>query len=122
MSYTEFEYSAISLNAPQLAAGETLEVSLTISNTGPVAGVEVVQLYVQDLSAEKDRPSQALKGFEKCHIEQGESHQITLNIPVEELAIFSPESGEWFVKRGDYRVLLGSSSRDIRQQAAFSVV
>ena len=93
LSYTEFAYSEISLNDNNFSAGGTLEVSARLTNSGPVAGAEVVQLYVADLQAEEDRPYCALKAFSKHHLEAGDSVTVKFQLAVKDLAIFL--SGQW---------------------------
>jgi beta-glucosidase len=119
LSYTEFTYSDISVSDKNLSSGNSIEISMCLSNSGPVAGAEVVQLYVADLQAEEDRPSIALKGFSKQHLEAGESMTVRFQLAAEDLAIFCPHSDAWRIREGNYRVLLGGSSGDIRQQAEF---
>jgi len=127
LSYTEFEYTDLQLGARQLAAGETLNISMTVTNTGDRAGAEVVQLYIADLQAtggglQPERPPQALKGFEKVQLGPGQSSQLRFDLPVTELTIFCARSNQWQLREGTYMVRLGSSSRDIRLEQSFTVV
>ena len=122
LSYTEFTYTDVSVNSESFSAGNVVEVSMRLTNSGVVAGAEVVQLYIADLQAEQDRPSKALKGFSRHHLAAGESVLVTFSLAVEDLAIFCPDSGTSRIRAGEYRVLLGSSSRDIREQLQFRVV
>ncbi len=121
LSYTEFAYSDLRVRDQSLPAGAVVEVSMRLTNSGMVAGAEVVQLYIADLQAEADRPSIALKGFAKRYLEAGESVTVRFQLMLGDLAVFSPKRGAWHTKQGNYRVLLGSSSRDIRRQAEFCV-
>jgi beta-glucosidase len=121
LSYTEFTYFDISVSDKNLSAGKPIEISMRLTNSGPVAGAEVVQLYIADLQAEEDRPAIALKGFAKQHLEAGKSVTVQFQLAAEDLAIFCPHSEAWQIREGNYRILLGSSSRDIRQQAEFCV-
>jgi len=121
LSYTDFDYSGFKLNTQCIASGETLIVTMMLSNTGARAGAEVVQLYVTDLQAGPDRPSQCLKDFQKIWLEAGETREVSMELPAGELAVFCPESKQWQLVSGSYVACLGSSSRDIRLQQEFSV-
>lgn len=121
LSYTDFEYTDIQLNGDSFSADDTVQISMTLTNAGAVAGTEVVQLYVADPMAPDDRPIQSLKGFEKLQLAAGESRQVCLELPVRELEIFCPESNQWRLKKGGYIVCLGSSSRDIRLRQSIVV-
>lgn len=122
LSYTEFEYRDLQLSGESLLPEETLTLSLTLVNTGAVAGAEVVQLYVADQDPGDDRPPQSLKGFKKLRLEPGEARSISLELPIAELNIFCPKSNTWQTKPGAYTARLGSSSRDIRLEAPFFIV
>lgn len=121
LSYTEFDYQDLRLSEKILSVGDTLMVSLSLSNCGDRAGAEVVQLYVVDLQAEDDRPIQSLKGFTKVVLKAGETCSITLALAVTELKIFCPRLNDWKIKSGHFAVRLGSSSRDIRLEAGFEI-
>jgi beta-glucosidase len=121
LSYTQFEYRELTLSAQNLSSEEVLTMSFTLANTGRVAGAEVVQLYVADLAPGDDRPPQSLKGFQKVGLEPGESQQVSLLLSMAELLVFCPQSNQWQVKPGAYSVRVGSSSRDIRLEANFSL-
>ncbi|MAT91112.1 MAG: glycosyl hydrolase [Halioglobus sp.] len=121
LSYTEFEYSDLVLEADEASPGDTLRVSLQVANTGEHAGAEVVQLYVADPAADEDRPPQALKGFEKIYLRPGERRRLTLALPLASLDIYCPELGRWKAQPGVYEVRLGSSSRDCRLRGRFTL-
>ncbi len=89
LSYTSFSYSDVSLNKQQLKFGETLEVSVTVTNTGDVAGEEVVQLYIHDIAADIARPVKELKGFEKVKLAKGERRTVTLKLTDKGLAYWN---------------------------------
>jgi beta-glucosidase len=112
LSYTSFSYSDIQLSSPVLKAGTTVEVSCTIKNTGSRKGAEVVQLYVRDELASVARPVMELKGFNKISLEPGEYKRITFTITPDMLAMFN-EQGQRFTEPGMFRIMIGSSSRDL---------
>jgi beta-glucosidase len=116
LSYTKFIYSDLSLSSAELRAGETLELSLTLSNIGPVAGSEIVQLYVADLEAPQDRPVQSLRAFSKHFLQPGEAIEVSLQLSASELEIFCHTKNGWILPSGEHAIRIGSSSRDIRLQ------
>lgn len=121
LSYTAFAYRDLRLDAAQLSPEQTLTVSLTVQNTGQRAGAEVVQLYIEDQNPGDDRPPRSLKGFRKVWLEPGASQRIDLVLPMSELNVFCPRGNVWRTKPGDYTAHLGSSSRDLRLHANFSL-
>ena len=126
LSYTTFEYSNLQLSATEASAGNNmtdtiLEATVTVTNTGDRAGKEVVQLYISDVEATVIRPKKELKGFEKVELQPGESTTITFAISPEALAYYDENDSTWAVESGEYRVLIGASSRDIRLAESFTL-
>lgn len=120
LSYTSFGYSG--LKAPKkVKSGQPLEVSLVVTNTGKLAGKEVVQLYVSDLKSSLPRPPKELKGFAKIELKPGESGTVTFSLDERSLAFYDPQKKAWVAEAGDFEVLLGSSSRDIRLKGKFTL-
>lgn len=120
LSYTNFGYSDFTLSKTKLAVGETLNISGKVTNTGSVAGDEVVQLYIQDEFASLPRPVQELKGYVRVHLEPGESKTITFHLPADLLAFY--DAGlNLVVESGSFKVMVGSSSADIRWQGEFEI-
>ncbi|RPI29066.1 MAG: hypothetical protein EHM70_16060 [Chloroflexota bacterium] len=116
LSYTSFVYSA--LQAPGVVkTGETVRVSVTVKNTGPVAGKEVVQLYVADRKASVPRPVKELKGFAKVALQPGESQVIELELDERAFSFYDPYRSTWVAEPGEFEILVGSSSADIRLKA-----
>jgi beta-glucosidase len=122
LSYTSFEYSNLSVSPDHLRMGETLEVSLTLRNTGKVAGAEVVQLYVADLDAPEDRPEQSLKAFTKVLVQAGDSVDVTLQVVASDFQIYCHGRGGWIFPSGGHALRVGSSSRDIRLEQEIQLV
>ena len=111
LSYTTFEYSDASVRND----GKTVTASVTVKNTGAMAGKEAVQLYVAAPDSPMDKPVKELKAFGKTRrLSPGESETLTLSFPTSELASFDENASAWVVDKGDYSFLFGSSSRDIR--------
>ncbi|WP_230530369.1 glycoside hydrolase family 3 N-terminal domain-containing protein [Microvirga roseola] len=109
LSYTRFGYSEPAIAKPQLEAGEELEVSVTVTNTGDRPGQEVVQLYTRDPVASRSRPLQELKAFEKVALNPGEAKRLTLRIPFEDLG-FHLDDGTHLVEAGAIQVFVGGNS------------
>jgi len=120
LSYTTFEYSDLSLSHDAAGAADTVEVSLTVTNTGDRAGDEVVQLYISDPIATVTRPVKALKGFRRVHIAAGESQRLTFQLPVAHYAFYDRDMN-FVVEPGEARVLVGAASDDIRLEGAFTI-
>jgi beta-glucosidase len=121
LSYTCFEYGDLSINRKQAATGESVDISLKITNSGSVAGDEVVQFYICDEYASTPRPVKELKGFHRLTLDPGESRQLTFHFPVDMLAFYDNELN-LVVEAGKIRVFLGSSSTDVRLQGEIEVI
>jgi beta-glucosidase len=114
LSYTTFTYANLQLNGSQFGPGDEIAVSLDVTNTGQRAGQEVVQVYVRDEESRLVRPPQELKAFAKVALEPGETKSVTLTLTRQSLAYYDPAAGGWVTEPGDFTLLVGSSSRDIR--------
>lgn len=121
LSYTTFAYSPLRINAPRITEDETLDVVVPVQNVGEVTGAEVVQLYVRDPNAQLRRPDKELKAFTKITLEPGERREVTFTLDRRSFAYFDPRVGDWYVAGGDVGILVGRSSRDIRQRATVTV-
>lgn len=120
LSYTTFTYSDLRLSPQRAASGGKVEASLVVTNTGPAAGDEVVQLYVCDEYASIPRPVKELKGFARIPLQPGESRRVTFHLPVDMLAFYD-QNLDLVVEPGTIEIMLGSSSDDIRLQGAFEI-
>ncbi|HZB61910.1 MAG TPA: glycoside hydrolase family 3 N-terminal domain-containing protein [Microvirga sp.] len=109
LSYTRFTYADAAIAKRQLAAGEMLEVSVTVTNAGSRPGQEVVQLYTRDPVASRSRPLRELKAFEKIHLKPGEARRVTLRAPVESLG-FHLDDGTYLVEAGAIEAFIGGNS------------
>jgi beta-glucosidase len=121
LSYTEFTYSELTL-PEEVVPGEDFEVSVTVQNTGALAGQEVVQLYVRDVESTLIRPMKELKGFEKITLDPGESKIVSFNLTPRSLSYYNPYKKAWSAEAGVFEVLVGASSRDIRLQGQFMLL
>jgi beta-glucosidase len=121
LSYTQFEYSNLSLDKQHAGLDESLQISFDVKNIGSVAGDEVAQLYTGDEYAEFPRPVKELRGFVRLHLLPGEKKHVRFDLPVNMLAYYG-EGLKLVLEPGTENVLVGSSSEDIRLQAAFEVI
>ena len=111
LSYTTFEYSNLSLASDKLTAQDTLSISFTLKNTGKYDGTEVVQLYVQDKVGSVTRPVKELKRFQRVTLKAGESTQVSLSLPVSELAFWGYDMN-YTVESGDFTLWVGTNSAE----------
>lgn len=121
LSYTTFDYGDVTLSADSLGAGDTLTVSLPVTNTGERAGKEIVQLYVRDPETSLERPEKELKGFVKLELEPGETKTAEFTLDMRSLAYFDEGENAWVAEAGNFEVLVGASSDDIRARATFTL-
>ncbi|WP_040949464.1 glycoside hydrolase family 3 C-terminal domain-containing protein [Gorillibacterium massiliense] len=113
LSYTWFAYSHLATDKTSLTDRDTARVSLQVQNMGTRAGQEIVQLYVRAMNSSVIRPQKELKGFQKIHLEPGETKTVTFTLDKRAFAYYDVDLHDWFVESGNYEVLLGRSSRDI---------
>jgi len=120
LSYTTFDISEIKLSSNSFQS--KMDVTVTIKNTGKVAGKEVVQLYLSAPSKNIDKPSSELKAFGKTNLLQaGESQTITLSLNPKDLASFITNKNAWIAEAGLYKVAIATSSLDAKQTATFTL-
>lgn len=116
LSYTSFQYDALRIETK----GDERTVRLRVTNTGSVAGAEVVQLYLTDPSEANELPRQ-LKGFEKIFLKPGESGEVLIRLTEDAFSVWDERTHGWTVCPGTYTVSAGSSSRDIRAKATIAI-
>lgn len=120
LSYTKFEYS--DFNVPEnLNKGDPFLISVKVKNRGDRAGKETVQLYIQDEESSLPRPPKELKGFKKVYLEPGETKTVEFELNERDFSFFNPYLGKWITEPGKFNFLIGSSSRDIRQQKSINL-
>lgn len=119
LSYTNFDYSQLALSSSTLQGDEVLTVTVEVKNTGPVAGAEIVQLYLHDVEASVERPLKELKGFSKVFLEPGESKTISLELSKRDLSFWDTPNEDWLAEPGEFEVMLGASVEDIRLRKRF---
>lgn len=122
LSYSSFELSDIGLSANRLSGDEELTVTVTVKNTGQVAGAEVVQLYLHDKEASVERPVKELKGFAKVYLQPRQSRQVSIFLNKRDLSFWDVNSNDWLAESGEFEVLLGTSLDNIHLQASFEYI
>jgi beta-glucosidase len=121
LSYTSFDFADLSIDRQQAAGGESVAISLRVSNIGSMTGEEVVQLYVCDEFASMPRPVKELKGYQRLALKPGESKRLTFRLPVDQLAFYDADLN-LVLEPGTIQLMLGSSSDDIRLRSTFEIV
>lgn len=114
LSYTTFEYSNVKTDKDTLTEGETLQVSVDVTNTGDKFGKEIVQLYVADKTEAIRRPEKELKGFEKVALNPGETKRVTFILDKRSFAWYNTDIHDWYAASGEYDILIAASSQDVR--------
>jgi beta-glucosidase len=116
LSYSTFNYSNLKFSDTVIKANATIKVSCTITNSSGVAGEEVVQLYIRDKVASVTRPIKELKGFEKINIKAGETKTVSFTINKNTLQFYSEEKDAWIVEPGEFDIMIGTASDNIKLQ------
>ncbi|RZJ49861.1 MAG: glycosyl hydrolase [Flavobacterium sp.] len=121
LSYTKFDYSGLKLSSTKIKSSETIKVSFQLSNVGKVTGEEVVQLYLKDKFGSVVRPVLELRDFQKVKLNAGESKTIEFTIDKEKLSFYNDKL-EWNAEPGDFEVMIGASSADIKLKSDFELL
>jgi beta-glucosidase len=122
LSYTTFEYGQAKAAKTSVKENGKLTVSVDVTNTGAVAGKEVIQLYIGDNEASVARPVKELKGFRKIDLKPGQKQTVTFEIDSEMLKFFDADKHEWTLEKGMFTAYIGAASDDIRTQVEFEVI
>ena len=121
LSYTSFGYQSIKTNATSFSGRDTAQVSVTISNTGKHNGDEVVQVYVKQPKELKGQPIKTLVAFERVHFTKGETKEVVFAIPISQLRHYDLNISDYSIAKGDFELLIGSSSDDIRLRERLTI-
>lgn len=121
LSYTTFAYSDLQLSKEDITDKESLSVTVKVKNSGNMAGDEVVQLYTRDVLSSVTTYEKNLRGFERIHLQPGEEKEIQFAIHPRDLKLLDSDN-EWVVEPGEFRVMIGASSEDIRLSRSFFVL
>lgn len=120
LSYTSFEYSDLKFSNNNIAKDETIQVSCTVRNIGEFDGDEVVQLYIRDELASVSRPIKELKGFQRITLKSGEEKLVTFELDSDKFSMLD-KGLKRVVESGDFRIMIGASSKDIRLRGILNV-
>ena len=121
LSYTTFEYGGLKLSSNEMPGNSNLIVSFNLKNTGKVKGEEIAQLYINDVKSSIDRPVKELKRFKKVSLNPGEEKTIEFELDEKALSFFDPSTKNWKAESGEFEVLIGSSSEDIKLKEMFNL-
>ena len=121
LSYTTFELGGLKIVAGG-AAGAVATVECEVTNTGARAGAEVVQLYVEPVAPAVERPVRELKAFAKVALQPGERRTVRLTLAPRAFSYYSPERKAWVADAGEYRIVVGRSSRDLPLRGSFHLI
>ncbi len=114
LSYTTFAYDHLRMDKSDITNSDMVKVSVDVTNTGDVEGKEIVQLYVGDLTDAARRPVRELKGYEKVSLLPGETKTVNFTLDYRSFAWYNEAIHDWYAASGDYEILIGASSRDLR--------
>ena len=121
LSYTTFAYGKATADKKTIAQGETITVSVPVTNTGEREGMEVVQLYISDPKCSVDRPVKELKGFEKVSLKPGETKTVTFTIGTDALSYFDAQRHQWVAEPGQFVAHIAAASDDVRSSVKFEL-
>jgi len=113
LSYTNFEYTDLTIDKKEINDNQTLNVKVNVKNTGNMRGKEIIQLYVKDIESKVNRPEKELKGFEKIQLEPGEEKTVIFTLDKRAFAYYNTDLKDWYVESGEFEILIGKSSKDI---------
>ena len=121
LSYTKFEYSNLTLSSKNITDKDILTATVDVQNVGDMDGKEIIQLYVNDVESSVYTPYQQLKGFEKIFLKAGEKKRVTFSLDKLSFAFYNVNAGDWQVESGEFKIMIGASSRDIRLEDSVTV-
>src|SRR6266478_5866774 len=121
LSYTKFDYSNFKLVEGKDPKDPTVTVQFEITNTGPKDGAEIAQIYVHQEHASLPRPEKELKGFRKVFLKAGEKQTVSIPLARNAFAFYDPEKHGWIAEKGNFKIIVASSSKDPRLQANYTL-
>ncbi|MGQ1784271.1 MULTISPECIES: glycoside hydrolase family 3 C-terminal domain-containing protein [unclassified Saccharicrinis] len=113
LSYTNFQMEDVTVDKKVYIKDESIKINLNVKNSGDIYGAEVVQIYVGKTKSKVDRAVKELKGFKKLYLKASESQNVTIEIPVSDLAFYDETISDWNIENGNYTVYIGNSSDNI---------
>jgi beta-glucosidase len=120
LSYTQFKYSKLNL-VPNTDSKKPLTIEFELANAGDRAGAEVAEIYVQPINSSVFRPLKELKSFKKVFLQPGEKQKVSVTLDQSAFAYYDTDKKGWVAEKGEYKILVGSSSRDIRLDDKFNL-
>jgi beta-glucosidase len=121
LSYTSFEYDKIKLSANEMRENQQIDLSFEITNSGKIKGAEIAQLYISDINSSVIRPQKELKGFAKVELNPGETKSVSMKIDKSSLSFYDEKAKSFITEPGEFEVLIGSSSSDIKLKKTFTL-
>jgi beta-glucosidase len=121
LSYATFEYADLELNKLHFDKEDQILISIKIENSGDLEGKEVIQFYTRKINSNVSRADKELKAFRKIQLESGEVEKVKIELETNNLAYYDTTNSTWTVEPGEYELLVGSSSRDIRETIKFQI-
>lgn len=121
LSYTTYSYGKPRADKKVLTQDDEITFFVPVTNTGKIAGAEVVQLYIRDKKASVPRPEKELKGFSKVYLQPGETKEVAITINKDALSFYCPEKQKWVAKPGAFEAVIAASAEDIRSKVPFEL-
>jgi beta-glucosidase len=122
LSYSTFEYNNLKTNTDRYSKNDIVLVKVDVTNTSQRDGKEIVQLYIKDVEASVARPLKELKDFRKVHIKAGETKTVYFTLHDRDFAFWDENASSWKVEAGDFEILVGSSSIEIKQKTVIAIL
>lgn len=120
-SYTSFKIGKAKASAASITTADSLSFTVSVTNTGKVAGSETVQLYIHDCESSLPRPYKELKGFKKVYLQPGETKEVTITIGKDALSFYDDKTASWTAEPGQFEALVGNASDNIVSKVAFTL-
>lgn len=120
-SYTSFKIGKAKASAASITTADSLSFTVSVTNTGKVAGSETVQLYIHDCESSLPRPYKELKGFKKVYLQPGETKEVTITIGNDALSFYDDKAASWTTEPGQFEALVGNASDNIVSKVAFTL-
>ncbi|HWC58289.1 MAG TPA: glycoside hydrolase family 3 C-terminal domain-containing protein, partial [Verrucomicrobiae bacterium] len=121
LSYTRFSYAGAKLENAKLKSSDTVKLTFMLENSGKSDGDEVTQVYFRHVKSSVPQPKESLCGFQRVHLSTGQKKQMTFKVPVNRFRYWDTGRKQYVVEPGDYELLVGAASDDIRQRASFTI-
>ncbi len=122
LSYTAFEYGDLNVSKQKFNENDVITVSFAVKNIGGRKGLEIAQLYIQDVECSVPRPIKELKGFQKVDLEPGQSKIVQLQLNKKAFSYWNPQTKDWFAEKGRFIIHVGSSSKDLRLKKELELI